>query len=207
MKVRYDGDTLNTNFGSVMFQSDRLLKTLTLGQDNITGAPVSAAVSGYRNMLDRYKDAQHMPPDGSSIRMWFTPEEITLAQSADGSAMEFSQATMQLLTESKYKNDVTGDTYAEAFAAQVTQNYDAYATEFPILQQLTRLGKITAVVKWIKDNDIPFDLSFFSNYIPSAGTTPQYTPVIMLVFLIMIILLWYVLIRKSSIWERLALSV
>ncbi|MDD3906380.1 MAG: DUF1573 domain-containing protein [Candidatus Omnitrophica bacterium] len=83
---------------------------------------------------------------------------------------------MQLLTESKYKNDVTGDTYAEAFAAQVTQNYDAYATEFPILQQLTRLGKITAVVKWIKDNNIPFDLSFFSNYVPAAGTTPQYTP-------------------------------
>ncbi|MFH1441303.1 MAG: RHS repeat-associated core domain-containing protein, partial [Candidatus Omnitrophota bacterium] len=35
MKVRYDGQTNNTAFGSVMFESDRLLKCLTMGKDNI----------------------------------------------------------------------------------------------------------------------------------------------------------------------------
>lgn len=182
MKVRYDGDTLNTSFGAVMFNADRYLKTLIMGKDNITGAPVTSSVSDYENMLNRYKDAgsagiaavQGNPTD----RMWFTPKEISLVQSADGSAMEFDTTTMQLLTEST-KNGVVGtDSYAEAFAAQVTKYYDDYASESPnhILQQLTRLGKITAVVKWIKKNDIPFDLSFFSNYVPAAGTTPQYTP-------------------------------
>ena len=89
------------------------------------------------------------------------------------------------------------------FAQEVTTDYNLYAAEFPVLQQLTRLGKITSVVKWIKSNNIPFDLSFFANYVPqpvpyecpaSGGTiaepsgctssqvctsyacTPQYTP-------------------------------
>ncbi|MFH1440614.1 MAG: RHS repeat-associated core domain-containing protein, partial [Candidatus Omnitrophota bacterium] len=51
MKVRYDGQTNNTAFGSVMFESDRLLKCLTMGKDNITGAGVSSSVSGYKSML------------------------------------------------------------------------------------------------------------------------------------------------------------
>ena len=108
--------------------------------------------------------------------MWFTPKQISLVQSADGSSMEFSQTTMQLLTESKYLNNTASDPYAEAFATHFTQNYDAFANENPVLQELKRLGKLTAIVKWIKDNNIPFDLSFFSNYTPAPVSTPAYTP-------------------------------
>jgi len=180
MYVGYFGAVMNTGFGATLFQADRLLKTLIMGKDNITGAPVSASVPGYENMPNRYKAAgyagytaaQSNPID----RMWFTPQQMTLALSTDGSAMEFSQAKMQLLTSATLNGITPTDPYAEAFATEVTNDYNLYANEFPILQQLTRLGKITAVVKWIKDNNIPFDLSFFSNYVPAAGSTPQYTP-------------------------------
>ncbi|MBI3601502.1 MAG: choice-of-anchor D domain-containing protein [Candidatus Omnitrophica bacterium] len=176
MKVRYDGATINTRFGSVMFNSDRLLKTLIMGKDNITGNPVTSSVAGYQNMLTRYQQAQYLPPNGSTTRMWFVPLQISLIQSPDGSAMEFSTTTMQVLTESKYLNNVTADSYAEAFASHLTQNYDAFANESPVLKDLKRLGEITAIVKWIKDNNIPFDLSFFSNYTPAFVSTPSYTP-------------------------------
>ena len=54
MKVRYDGETFNTKFGLVMFDSDRLLKCLTMGKDNITSQAVTSSVPGYQNMHNMY---------------------------------------------------------------------------------------------------------------------------------------------------------
>ena len=51
MKVRYDGQTAKTNFGIVMFESDRILKSLTLGKDNVTGKDIKCHVSGYKKPL------------------------------------------------------------------------------------------------------------------------------------------------------------
>jgi len=178
MKVRYDGQTNNTKFGLTMFEADRLLKCLTMGKDNITGQPISSSVSGYKNMLDRYKEAGSLslPSSEFSDRMWFVPEEIKLVQSDDSSSMLFDKVKMQLLTESKFQNNVYSNPQAEAFASHFTQHYDEFSQERPILKELERLGKITSVVKWIKDNNIGFDLSFFESYTPQTVPTPQYTP-------------------------------
>ena len=180
MKVRYDGDTANTAFGITMFDSDRLLKTLSMGKDNITGAAVTSSVSGYKNMLDRYRaggtQGYLAAVKNPTNRMWFTPQEVKLSESVDGDAMLFDSVKMQLLTESTKNGVVGSDPFAEAFASHFTANYDAFAAERPILQELKRLGKMTAVVKWIKDNNIPFDLSFFKNYTPEYHATTGYTP-------------------------------
>ena len=177
--VNYFGDTNNTNFGWVMFESDRLLKCLGIGTDNITGEVLSSSVPGYENVLERFKDA-----GGSSLslgefngRVWFVPKEVKLIQSADASSMVFDTATMQVLTESKFKDNIIGNPCLEAYAAHFTDNYDAFAEERPIFKELKRLAKITAVVKWIKDNNIPFDLSFFENFTPQFYATSQTTPV------------------------------
>lgn len=97
MKVRYDGQTYNTKFGSTMFASDRLLKTLTLGIDNITGAPVSSGVPGFMNMLDRYQQAGggSFPQGSFYTRMWFVPKEIRLGWSNDKSSIVFNAASME----------------------------------------------------------------------------------------------------------------
>jgi len=125
MYVGYFGAVMNTGFGATLFQADRLLKTLIMGKDNITGAPVSASVPGYENMPNRYKAAgyagytaaQSNPID----RMWFTPQQMTLALSTDGSAMEFSQTVMQLLTSSQLNG--IADTASQAvIAARPSEN-------------------------------------------------------------------------------------
>ncbi|CAB1057475.1 Fibronectin type III domain protein [Olavius sp. associated proteobacterium Delta 1] len=179
MKVRYDGQTINTEFGWTMFESDRVLKTLILGQDNLTGNPVSSGVPGYMSLPNRYvAEPDKIPGDNFSNRMWFVPQEISLIQSDDDSSMVFNTVAMELLTESKFNDNVVGNQVAEEFTAHFTQHYDDFAvdTEFPILGELKRLGKITSVVKWIRDNNIPFDLSFFENYMPANYATPAYTP-------------------------------
>ncbi|MFA7060099.1 MAG: hypothetical protein WC156_04700, partial [Pedobacter sp.] len=179
MKVRYDGQTFNTGFGYTMFESDRLLKGYTLGKDNISGATVTSTVPGYVNLLDRYRNAgwNSIPGSDFTNRMWFVPKDVSLIKSTDNSSMLFSNVSMQLLTETKFKNNTPADTVAEAFASHFTLHYDDFAIEKPILGELKRLGKITAVVKWIMDNNIPFDLSFFDNYTPAYDSrTPSYTP-------------------------------
>ncbi len=41
LKVRYDGQTFGTHFGLSMYESDRILKSLIMGIDNLTGKPIN----------------------------------------------------------------------------------------------------------------------------------------------------------------------
>ncbi len=177
MSVRYEGQTRNTRFGDVMFEADRVLKTLALGKDNLTGQTVSSAVPGYKNMLRRRLDAGCIiqPP---STRMWFQPKEVRLVPSTDGKSMVFDAVSMELLYESKVGNQVVSDPQAAAFASHFTQNYAAFANEWPILKKLEQLGKIVAIIKWIKDNRIPIDLSFLDNFPIEFFSTATSTPTV-----------------------------
>jgi RHS repeat-associated protein len=179
MSVRYEGLTEHTEFGDIMFEADRVLKILTLGKDNITGQSVSSSVPGYKNMLQRRLDsAQACVGAPTSTRMWFQPKEVRLVPSTDGNSMVFDEVSMELLYESKSGNKVVSDPQAAAFASHFTQNYDAFAAEWPILQELEQLGKVVAIVKWIEDNQIPVDLSFLDNFPIEFFSTPTTTPVI-----------------------------
>jgi hypothetical protein len=108
--------------------------------------------------------------------MWFQPKEVRLVRSTDGQSMVFDAVSMELLYESKIGEQVIQDPEAAAFAAHFTQNYDAFAQEWPILKDLKSLGKVVAVMKWIKDNQIPIDLSFIEGYDVESFSTPVSTP-------------------------------
>ena len=107
----------------------------------------------------------------SSARFWFQPEEIKLVPSPDGKSMVFSEASVELLTESKYLSNgqVFGDPEAEAFAQHFTEHYDEFATEFPIFEELRQLAKIVSIMRWIKENNIPMDLSLIEKHQPRGG--------------------------------------
>src|SRR6185369_164291 len=177
MSVRYEGATRNTRFGDIMFEADRTLKILTLGKDNVTGQAVTSSVPGYKNLLQRRLAAgcNGMP---TSTRMWFQPKEVRLVPSTDGKSMVFDAVSMELLYESKVGNQVVSDPQAAAFAAHFTQNYEAFAAEWPILEKLEQLGKIVGIIKWIKDNHIPIDLSFLADFPIEVFTTNTATPAV-----------------------------
>lgn len=175
--VRYEGDTEETNFGYVMFEADRVLKTLSMGKDNITEQPVTSNVPGYKNMIQRALESVEFVEGKHSIRMWFTPKEMKVGKSEEEEgAMVFQEVSMQVLTESKFKNNVLGDPEAEAFAAHFTKHYDEFAEEFPIFKELLQLGKVVSLVKWIHDNNVPLDLSLLENHDVSLVDTPEHTP-------------------------------
>ena len=148
-----------------MFEADRVLKILSIGKDNITGKQIKSSVANYRNLQTlRFKEGG--PSGDGCCRMWFVPQRITLSESQDGTSMVFNEARMEVLTESTFKKKGVRDKAAEKFASHFTEHYDDFSREYPILTELKRLGKITAIVKWIHEKNLPFDLSFFQNYAP-----------------------------------------
>ena len=178
MNVRYIGETSNTEFGRILFESDKLLKCLSLGKDNVTGKKMKAHVPGYKSLSERYEKTRHPPKGNSYTRLWFVPEEIRVVQSEDKTSMQFETVKMKALSEAVHHHKKMNDSAAESFASHLTCYYDDYAKEFPILNELKRLSQITGVVKWIKDNQIPLDLSFFKQYQPKHVLTPTKTKLI-----------------------------
>jgi len=177
----------NTHFGWVMFEADRLMKSLCLGRDNRTGQGVSSNVPGYRNLVNLALD--YRVSRAMSSRFWFNPQEIVIISSEDGDSMRIASAKMQLSTESMFASagQVESTPDAEYFARWVTNNYDALAEEqvsqdnsgrpHRILKELKQLAYTMGVVKWIKENDIPVDLEFLKRYQPQVyPEAPMVTP-------------------------------
>jgi len=175
MLARYDGQTKNTRFGWIMFEADRVLKSVSLGIDNISGKRTNVKIPGYECLPDRY-EKHKSSKEKTETRLWFIPKEVIIHKNRKGNALVFKKAKMEVLTETKYKHRKSSNSEAEKFADHFTEHYGHFAKYYPILNELKRLGKITAVVKWMKENNIPLDLSLFKKYKPAYYETPKKTP-------------------------------
>jgi len=174
--VKYFGGVDNTFVGWVFFEADRLLKVYSMGEDNISHEPVDSSVPGYKSMLQRGLDN----PSGEEEvqnRMWFVPDEVELTPSPDAEqVMLFSKASMKVLTESKLLGEVTENVNGEAFAAHFTDNFDLFAEEAPVLEEMRRVMKIVSVLQWIRDEEVPIDSDWIARYVVPGYETPYHTP-------------------------------
>jgi YD repeat-containing protein len=179
-RVEYFGATEGTRFGLTMFEADRYLKGLGAGKDSFTGEPVTPNVPGFKPEIDLACEYQ---TDVPWHRNWFVPNEVVLKQSADGKSMVFERATMRL--ESRFVQirpdgtmvDVPGTSpVTDRFTRFVTEHYDEFAREKAELAELTRLAKIVGLVRWLRDNNIPVDLSWVNDYQVTKVETPKTTP-------------------------------
>ncbi|MBX9744803.1 MAG: hypothetical protein K2X08_06290, partial [Chlamydiales bacterium] len=174
MKVRYDGATANTGFGQTIFEADYLLKCLAVGKNKATGQPFTLNVPGYSSVLNRLSAHQWRGGQLDLIRFWFIPDQITLVESEDHKGMVFSDVRMKVMTEALLKGSPTDHPACREFAEHFTAHYDEFAKQLPVFEKLKNLGKITAIVKWLRDNEIPFDTSFFASYQPKIAETPYW---------------------------------
>ena len=174
MKVRYDGATANTSFGQTILEADYLLKCLAVGKNKTTGQPFNLDIPGYLSILNRLSAHQFTGGQLDLIRFWFIPDQITLVETEDHKGMVFSDVRMKVMTEALLQGLPTDHPASREFAEHFTAHYDEFARQLPILEKLKNLGKITAIVKWLRENNIPFDTSFFSNYQPKRMETPDY---------------------------------
>jgi len=179
-RVEYFGQTENTHFGWVMFEADRYLKSMAAGQDTLTGDPLTPDVPGFMSELELSFEQR---TDVPWHRNWFVPGEIVLSQAADGQTVVFERATIQL--ESRFIQfqpdgsmiDIEGNSpVTDQFTAFVTEHYKEFAAKKPELAELEQLARIVGVVKWLRDNHIPVDLSWLDDYEVAYVETPLTTP-------------------------------
>lgn len=169
----------NTHFGLVMAEADLYLKSASIGKDNETGEPLTSNVACYRSELDWMLVSERQGSDPRWHRMWFLPREIKVVPSPDGNSMRFDRTTIEVQARfvefdaAGQKHDVPGsDPAIDAFVRCLTDQYDEFALEREELQELKQLAQIVGVVKWLRDKNIPVDLSWVERYEVTRVSTP-----------------------------------
>lgn len=194
-RVQLFGGLEDTDLGWVLLEADRVMKTLAVERDNVTGQPVHTAVPGYRSILQRWTD--RAAGAGGDIRrasrLWFVPSDVQLVRSAGGKSFVFDRTAVQLLTEDMLVGQGAVDPDAQAFADWVTANYAALSQEqftvydYPsdgvglerpsaerIFQRLEQVARAIAFARFLYDNRIPVDFGWIEHYPPRLRNTPQY---------------------------------
>jgi len=164
MTVSYFGQIFGTQFGLKLFEADYTLKRLVVGT-------LQSQTPGYISLTKRFTNNYVTQP--GSYRTWIVPETIELVESEDRDSMVFSKVKMKCLNETHStadRNHISHQQFAEHFTAY----YDSFASEYPIFQEIKRLAQITGVVKWLRENNVPIDLSYFTSYSPIPCNTPLF---------------------------------
>lgn len=201
MDVIFFGGTANTHFGWVMFEADRVMKTYSVGRDNLTKVPVQSQINGYYNIvqLGEANGSRNYKPQFWS-RFWLVPETIKLRVSSDGKAIVFDETKIRVCTETMRwvggklvsanpphgKKDSSGspciatsgekDESAEYFAKHFSDNYNEFAKESPIYGELKRLAQVYALAKWMKKSGIQIDPQWADRLAEQPYETPRTTP-------------------------------
>lgn len=165
--VSYLGNTQGTEFGRIMFEADRLMKSLGVGVDNETRQPIMAHVPGFKTHLEMLGPEEQR--ESNWYRFWFVTDRVELKRNSSGDALVFGDVKIRVLTETQYqsgeKADVSEPT-AEQFARHLTEHYDEYAKEFPVIERLKELAKIAALAKYICNNVPSVDIRNLLEYSP-----------------------------------------
>ena len=192
---KFGGRVEGSRLGWVMYEADRVMKCLSVGKDNLTGATYSAStlsdIAGYKNLAEI--SSTLLNPTGGNIRMWFTPNEMTLNRNVDpvtGQAtIVFDKATVKLLTES-FLQGVAQDPSAKVFVDHFNANYAAFAAKsFPVMDPNDPTGQTIIQVKiferlkegmqavslarFFRDNNIPLDMSWLNGWQPNYAYSPK----------------------------------
>lgn len=184
--VRFGGDVENTHLGYVLFECDRLLKSLSVGIDNISKKPITSRVGGYKNTLELAEFSGSSDREEQWTRFWFMPEEMSILVAGDGSALYFRNERIVVKTENmrwdgpKLVSDFTSapGSYNARFASHFTGHYQEFAREFPAFDELTHVAKIVALFKWMKKYNIHVDIGDMLDHAIERVETPRTTPLV-----------------------------
>jgi len=187
--VSYLGDTAGTLFGAIMFESDRIMKCLSIGMENRSRKPFTAKVPGFKDLFARSARLQPIPTMNSGAmsttswhRFWFVIDNVRLLKSARSDAVIVDDVQIKVLTELEMPNSPKGhavDPDDAEFAKDLTKNFDAYAREFPVFARLKELAKISAIARFMVAQKAPLDTGFLFQHSPTRVSTPETTPSIL----------------------------
>lgn len=184
-RVTYYGPLKGNLLGQVVQESDMVFSMFWYGVDWKTGRPLDPSkLPGFVSNIERQLALAEMPkPEPARQRekaknwweetVWFvwTPGEMDLQLSASGQEFEFVKATMKVTVWSVREENVREDSRAQG--EFITTHYDDFSRAFPVLGQLKEAAKTVAVVRWLKQNNVPMDLAWATANPPARAKTPD----------------------------------
>ena len=181
LKVSYGGPIRNTKLGRVMFEADRLLKTLSFGRDNLTDREIADLPEKISQPFKDDKGALELTGIKAGVvsRFWFQTGKMTLDMSDDGRAILFRTAEVPLLTEVMSPKPPPREIAErnDAFVAYVNREFASLAERWGVLEELRQGAKAVAVAEWLRGR-VPLDRSWVEGstvYVPTPETMPSIT--------------------------------
>jgi YD repeat-containing protein len=150
----------------------------------------------FQNMGERLAAVGNTDP--GNVRMWFTPNEMTLKRHIDPetgrASIVFDQASVALNTES-FMLGLPQPAEARAFADHFTANYDVFAgLSFPcvdpndptgtntvqvkIFDQLRDVMRAVSLARFFRDNGVPVDMWWLNSWQAPVAYSPKTTPAV-----------------------------
>ena len=197
MNTRHGESTNDTYVGWVLFETDRIMKAYSLGEDNISKESVKSGIDGYDEVLENMFTGNS---DGNNWeRFWIVPDKIEKNMSGEKSLTMMNvplkvNTQKMVMQNGKLETDLYGKSSkgAEAFSSWFTENYDKIADEVtslppagsgftapvPVFRELQRIALITAIAEQLRDQGIvyPFWMRGYEvKKFPIPKTTPSHT--------------------------------
>jgi hypothetical protein len=199
MPVKYFGGCANTGFGWVLFECDRLMKSLGNGEDNLSHIALTPSIKDFHNMLQLGMGLNDSGKDEWN-RFWLTTDVLegpdwrekpqrsngyqpVVFATEDQRSINFAHCRLYVRTEvmklengKLEKSPGKASKAAEYFANHINHYYDEYARLYPVFARAAALERLIVLAEWIEKTQIPMDLQFIRNYQPQVlVVTPSRT--------------------------------
>lgn len=173
----------DTDFGWVMYEADRMLKSYSLGKDSLTHRPLDLQLAGYRNSLQlAYAQSSQQTENPKRQRFWLAPPEQSIAQVSPhgiflvNDPMGIDTQSMKLVGGKLVPEPGRRDSRAEQFAAFVSKHYMALSEDDLIFMQLEQLHRLLLIAAWVHHYRIPVSLEWVARHAKTHFPLPRLTP-------------------------------
>lgn len=180
--VEYKGLTEQSHLGQVLFESDRLLKSLALGCDNITRKAIPLERWWHQTQFD-FMDPTRKAQAEEWHRFWFLSEGMAIDVDKERRILKFNGDGMDVAVQKTKKGeefylDRSDSKSPGKYTENFRKNFSFYKNEFPVLNEFSEISKLFAISRWLYENGIL--MKFEKDDVKGLYSwyTPEKTPVI-----------------------------
>ncbi len=139
----------NSHFGQVFFESDYLLKKISL---NLLKIKVPKFKTQYHLMIEKRRE------DKVYSRFWFKPSSVDLMFS--DRAVFINSYPVRVLTETLYPA-AANDEIADVFSRSFSRRFDEFAASYPVFEDLQNIMRWVGIAGVVNSLDSAPDLKFW----------------------------------------------
>ncbi len=139
----------NTHLSYILFEADRMLKSLSAGYDIFLREDIRSSIPGFKTTvemesarIEKGTNSADSLLDPTYGRIWIELTNVLINTTKDKNVAVFSDFEMEVRAESKYEPPMQ-------FARHLRTNYRAYSEEFPIFGEVERAARIVAIARWL----------------------------------------------------------